>query len=93
MHENTIERGNPCNRDPMDPTWTYKGSRLKELLDEDLKCPPRYCSHGTCTEGSELTLTLRRGNGGRSIIFRTREITSCGPFSYTYTLARLSISL
>ena len=53
VHEDIIECGNPHNRDPMDPSWTYKGSRLKETLDKARKCPPSYCQHGKCVEGDE----------------------------------------
>ena len=53
LHEDIIESGNPYNRDPMDPTWTYAGSQLKVDLDEARKKPPSYCEHGKCIDGSE----------------------------------------
>lgn len=57
VHKSVVEQQEnaPRNRDPMDdPAWSShdEGSHHM-MLGEQNRCPPSYCHHGKCVEGSE----------------------------------------
>jgi hypothetical protein len=75
VHGDIVERGNPHNRDPMDPSWTYEGSRLKKYLTKQGSVHQATVNMENASKGA----TMGRVENTGQIILRTSK-TDLPPF-------------